>query len=164
MGHTDTITRQLLYRLQSNCNLKSDCKLKVIAYSWSWCFENLVWIENTFWFWFDIVCIWFLFCFDIYDSHVQLKSDQTTWSSSKPYVNEIILKGQNPALKRWQQIKLLIYIHRGFRAFHTGNIGSVVQRAAKLLSVKLWEWFRPGQSQTLANWFDKGQGQAAVFL
>ena len=43
-------------------------------------------------------------------------------------------------------------------------MGSVSQRAAKLLSVKLWETFDPGRSQTLADWFESGRGQMADFL
>ena len=34
------------------------------------------------------------------------------------------------------------------RSFHTGNIGSLGQRAAKLPSVKLWELFKLGRTRT----------------
>ena len=37
-------------------------------------------------------------------------------------------------------------ILNGFRSFNNENFRSVVQRAAKLPSVKLWEWFEPGKS------------------
>ena len=50
---------------------------------------------------------------------------------------EVILRRQNIPLKFRQPLELLMYIEKGFRSFHTGNMGSVGQRAAKLLSVKL---------------------------
>ena len=42
-------------------------------------------------------------------------------------------------------------IGKGFLSFHTVNTGSVVQRAAKLPSVKLWEWIGPGPTRTWAD-------------
>ena len=42
-------------------------------------------------------------------------------------------------------------IINGFRSFDSENLGSVGQRAAKLLAIKLWEWFDPGHSQIQAN-------------
>ena len=42
-----------------------------------------------------------------------------------------------PFLKRCQPLEHLIYFERGLRYFHTGNIGSVGQLAAKLPSFKL---------------------------
>ena len=43
-------------------------------------------------------------------------------------------------------------------------MGSVGQRAAKLLSVKLWERFGQGRSRTRADWFESGRGQMADFF
>ena len=43
-------------------------------------------------------------------------------------------------------------------------MGSVGQRAAKLLSVKGRERFNPGRSQTRADWFESGRGQMADFF
>ena len=40
---------------------------------------------------------------------------------------------QNLSLKWCQPLECLTYIERGIRSVHTGNIGSVGQRAAKLL-------------------------------
>ena len=40
---------------------------------------------------------------------------------------------------------------------------SVGQRAAKLLSVKLWERFDPGRSRTRADWFESDRGMMADF-
>ena len=37
---------------------------------------------------------------------------------------------------------------------HNGNIGSVGQRASKLPSIKLWEWFEPERNQIQAECFD----------
>ena len=43
-------------------------------------------------------------------------------------------------------------------------MGSVGQRAAKLLSIKLWVKFDPGRSRTRADWFKSGRGQMANFF
>ena len=43
-------------------------------------------------------------------------------------------------------------------------MGSVGQRAANLMSVKLWERFDPGHSRTRADWLECGQGQTADFF
>ena len=56
---------------------------------------------------------------------------------NKPYVNKVILRGQNLSLKCCKALELLANIEKGIRSFHTGNMESVGQRAAKLLSVKL---------------------------
>ena len=55
-----------------------------------------------------------------------------------------------------------VHFYKGFRSFNAVNIGSVGLKAAKLLSIKLLEWFEPGQSQTWAKWFE--WGQAADFF
>ena len=68
---------------------------------------------------------------------MQLKSDEIARLLNKPFVNEIILRGQNLSLKCCQSLKLFTYIERGVRSFHKGNIGPLSQRAAKLLSVTL---------------------------
>ena len=36
------------------------------------------------------------------------------------------------------------YILKEVKIFYSGDKGSVGQRAEKLLSIKLWEWFKPG--------------------
>ena len=41
---------------------------------------------------------------------------------------------------------------------------SVGQKAAKLLAVKIWEWFDPRRSRIQAEWFERGQGRAADFF
>ena len=56
---------------------------------------------------------------------------------NKPYVNEVILRGQNLSLKCYQTLDFFKDIERGFRSFHIENIGSVGQSAPKLLSDKL---------------------------
>ena len=55
---------------------------------------------------------------------------------NKFYVNEGILRGQNLSFKCCQPLKLLIYIERRYRSFHTAKKGSVGQRATKLPFVK----------------------------
>ena len=42
-----------------------------------------------------------------------------------------------------QMGRMSVYLFKRFRSFNPVNIGSVGQRAAKLLSIKLWEWFNP---------------------
>ena len=56
---------------------------------------------------------------------------------NKPYENEVTLRGKNMPLKCCQPLKLLMYVERVVRSFHTITTESVGQRAAKLLSVKL---------------------------
>ena len=56
---------------------------------------------------------------------------------NKPYENEVALKGQNIPLKCCQVLELLMYIEKEFRSFHKVDIGSVVQRTAKMPLVKL---------------------------
>ena len=46
--------------------------------------------------------------------YIQLKSERPL---IKPYVNEVILRGQNLSLKCCQPLELLTYIERGFRSF-----------------------------------------------
>ena len=43
-------------------------------------------------------------------------------------------------------------------------MGSVGQRAAKLLAIKLWEWFDPGTTRIRADRFDQGRGRVADFF
>ena len=49
----------------------------------------------------------------------------------------------------------LYTVENRFRSFTAKNLGSVGQRAAKLLAIKLWEWFNPGslepRPKALAN-------------
>ena len=63
------------------------------------------------------------------------------YSSTWHFKNGGILRGQNVPLKYCQPFELLLCIGKRFRSFHRGNFGSVGQKGAKLLSVKLWEWF-----------------------
>ena len=52
-----------------------------------------------------------------------------------------------------------------FRSFNAKNLGSLGQRAAKWLAIKLWEWFDPGTTRIRADWFERGRGQSAdIFL
>ena len=48
--------------------------------------------------------------------------------------------------------------------FIAKNWWSVGQRAAKLLAIKLWEWFELARDRIQANWFEWGQGSAADFF
>ena len=41
---------------------------------------------------------------------------------------------------------------------------SVGERAAKLLAIKLWEWFDFARVRTLADWFNWGRGRMADFF
>ena len=38
-----------------------------------------------------------------------------------------------------------------FRSFNAENLGSVGERAAKFLAIKLWEWFDPGPNALSHN-------------
>ena len=58
----------------------------------------------------------------------------------------------------------LVYFVKRFRYFNALNIGSVGLRAAKLLSIKLWEWFKPSRSRTRTDLFKCCQGQMADFF
>ena len=55
-------------------------------------------------------------------------------------------------------------LYNGFRSFNNRNMGSGGQRAAKLLAIKLWEWFDPGTTRIRADWFDQGRGRVADFF
>ena len=46
------------------------------------------------------------------------------------------MKEQKLPVKYYQLHELLIYFGKGFKSFHTGNVGSVGKRATKLLDVK----------------------------
>ena len=65
---------------------------------------------------------------------MQLKSEQT---EQLPYVNEVILRGKNLSLRSASLFYLLTNIENRFIYFQRANIGSVGQRAAKLLSLKI---------------------------
>ena len=62
-------------------------------------------------------------------------------------------------LASWTFKKIL----KGYRSLDAENLESVGQRAAKLLAIKLWEWFDPGTTRIRANWFERGQGRSAGF-
>ena len=47
------------------------------------------------------------------------------------------MREQNISLKCYQPHELLIHFGKGVRSLYIGNIGSVGQRAAKLLAVKV---------------------------
>ena len=42
------------------------------------------------------------------------------------------LRGQNTCLICHESLELMLYFGKGFRSFHTGNMGSLGQRASKL--------------------------------
>ena len=48
--------------------------------------------------------------------------------------------------------------------FSDKNLGSLGQRAAKLLAIKLWEWFHSGRSRIRADWFKRDRGRAEDFF
>ena len=56
-----------------------------------------------------------------------------------------------------------IFLKR-LRSFHTVNLGSVGQSAAKLPSIKLWEWFEHGRTRVWADCFEWGRGRPADFF
>ena len=62
---------------------------------------------------------------------------------NKNYWNEGTLSG---LLASWTLNTVL----KGFRSINAENLGSIGQRAAKLLAIKLWEWFDLGQTQIQA--------------
>ena len=65
------------------------------------------------------------------------ESSKLTIVVNKHYENEVTLREQNLPLKYCQRLKKLTYFEERFRSFHTFNIGSVGQTAAKLLAVKV---------------------------
>ena len=56
---------------------------------------------------------------------------------NKPYVNEVNLTGQKPPLKYCQYLEIQCAVRKKSRSFDAKNFGSVDQRAAKLLAVKV---------------------------
>ena len=84
---------------------------------------------------------------------------------NKPYENELTLRGQNICLKCYQPLKLMLYFGKGLRSFHTGNIGSVGQRASKLLAVKVGGLKKkslppsPGPTRTSRPGFEIARGR-----
>ena len=77
---------------------------------------------------------------NIFDScyyKIQLPTFSYTQLLNKPYGNEFTLREQNPNLKCCQPLELLTHFEKRSRPFNTGNMGSVGQGAAKLLSIKL---------------------------
>ena len=51
-----------------------------------------------------------------------------------------------------------------FRSFNAENFWALGQRAAKLLAIKLWEWFDFARVRTRADWFKWGRGRMADFF
>ena len=43
-------------------------------------------------------------------------------------------------------------VEKGFRSFNAENLGSLGQRTAKLLAIKLWKWFDFARNRTRADW------------
>ena len=82
---------------------------------------------------------------------IQLLTSNYKRLVNRSYVNGVTLRGQNPPLKYCQPLERLTYFERGFRSFNTGNMESAGQRAAKLPSFKLWEWFNPSCTWTRAK-------------
>ena len=68
---------------------------------------------------------------------------------NKPYVNEVFERAKL-TLKMPTAAWFLVYFFKRFRSFNTANIESVSQKAAKLLSIKIWKWFDPGPAHTFA--------------
>ena len=91
--------------------------------------------------------------------YIHLKSDETTQFLNKPFVNEVIFRGQNLPLKCCQPLELLIHFKEGFRSFHTSNLGSVSQRAAKLLAVKVEGLKEKSATQPYSNHLTRFQLQ-----
>ena len=54
-------------------------------------------------------------------------------NSYRPNKNEVILRGQTISLRYCQPLKHLIYFAKGFGSFPTGNVGSIGQRATKVV-------------------------------
>ena len=65
-------------------------------------------------------------------------------------------ESKNLPLKCCQPFEILIHLEEGFRSFLGSNIWSVGQRATKLPSIKLWEWFvvqlRPNACNRASFW------------
>ena len=57
---------------------------------------------------------------------------------NKPYVNGVILTGQNLPLKYCYHLQLVIYFGKWFWSFHTGNIGSDMSKGCKVNSCQIW--------------------------
>ena len=55
-------------------------------------------------------------------------------------------------------------VWKGFRSFNAENLRSVGQRTAKLLAIKLWEWFGFARNRTEADWLKWRQGRMADFF
>ena len=68
-------------------------------------------------------------------------------------VNEITLRGQNPSLKFCYPLEIYAHLKTGLDLLLLKSFGSVGQRAAKLLAIKLWEWFDFALVGTLSDWF-----------
>ena len=70
----------------------------------------------------------------------------------------------NPVLEKLPASLNFDTLYNRFRSFNARNMGSVDQRAAKLLAIKLWEWFDPGTTRIRADRFDQGRGRVADFF
>ena len=68
---------------------------------------------------------------------IQLPFFAYTRSINQPYENEVILGGQNISLKCYLPLDLLTHFRKGIRSLHTFDIGSLGQRAAKLLAFEV---------------------------
>ena len=68
---------------------------------------------------------------------IQLSKSDYKRLLHKPYVNEVYLTGWNSPLKYCQHLENSIHCRKMCRSFNTKNFGSVGQRAAQLLAVKV---------------------------
>jgi len=75
--------------------------------------------------------------------NVQLLKFGYKWLLNRSHGNGIVLKGQHLSLKFYQTLE-----------FQSALKKTVGQWASKLLSVNLWEWFKPWRTRIQADWFD----------
>ena len=68
---------------------------------------------------------------------IQLRAKQTAHLVNKHYQNEVTLTGKNEPLESCQPLEILAPRKMGLDLFYDKNMGSVGQRAAKLLAIKL---------------------------
>ena len=71
------------------------------------CSKDFLWFTHAAWILKIIMTLIFKVLF-----RIQVKPDQTKRLLNKPYVNEVILRGQNLSLKCCQSLKLLTYIEK----------------------------------------------------
>ena len=84
------------------------------------------------------------------------------WLLNRPYEKEVTSNEHNWSSKRSWAVELVVYLSNGFRTFHTINMKSVAQRAAKLLAVnvgglKKKSAIRPWPQSASLPGFDSGR-------